>query len=65
MELKNYFTAGIFLISFLSLLLVSFNAMLSARIAPVKEGITELKSDITDLKSDIKELRMLIINSYG
>ena len=62
-ELKNYFTAGIFLISFLSLLLVSFNAMLQARITPVKQDITEVKQDITDLKSDIKELRTLIITS--
>ena len=60
MNKKELFTAGIFLISFLSLLLISFNAMLSARITPVKENISRLDSRIdrleTDLKSEIRAM---------
>ncbi len=42
MDRKDLFTAGIFLIGFLSLLLVSFNAML----APIKKDIQRVESSL-------------------
>ena len=51
MNRKELFTAGIFFISFLSLLLVSFNAMLS----PIKKDIGRIE---TDLKTEIKAVRI-------
>ena len=57
MDKKDLFTAGIFLISFLSLLLVSFGAMLN----PIKKDIIRLETNITrvetDLKADTREIR--------
>ena len=69
MNKKELFTAGIFLISFLSLLLISFNAMLSARITPVKENINRLDARMdrleTEIKAEIRELRTLIISGQA
>ena len=43
-------TGGIFLIGFLSLLLVSFNAMLS----PIRQNISRLDTDIKATKQELK-----------
>ncbi len=56
MDRTDLFTAGIFLIGFLSLLLVSFNAMLASRITPIKEDIHRIDSRIDRLDSRIDRL---------
>ncbi len=70
MNKKEIFTAGIFFIGFLSLLLVAFNALLT----PIREDIvqlngrmdrleTEIKTVRTELTAEIRELRQLIITA--
>ncbi len=60
MDKKDLFTAGIFLIGFLSLLLVSFNTMLAARITPIKEDIYQIgvRIDRIETRIDQVETRM-------
>ena len=50
MDKKDLFTAGIFFISFLSLLLVSFSALLS----PIKKDIGGLDTDIKETRTELK-----------
>ena len=53
MNRKELFTAGIFFISFLSLLLVSFNALLS----PLRKDISRVETEIKAL--DVKLDRLI------
>ena len=50
-------TAGIFLIAFLSLLLVSFQAMLG----PIKNNQSRLEAEMKSLKTEIKEIKEIVI----
>ena len=50
------FTAGIFFIGFLALLLTGFNTLLNSKIDPVKEDITELKADISRIETKLDQL---------
>ena len=77
MDKRELFTAGIFLIGFLSLLLVSFSAMLS----PIRENMDRVETGLNacmdrveagvnarmdkleaELKADLRELRVWLIN---
>ncbi len=61
MDRRDLFTAGIFLIGFLSLLLVSFNAMLDARITPIKEDIHRVETRMDHLDSKLDKLIFLTV----
>ena len=52
MDLTVLFSAGIFLIGFLSLLLVGFNTLLNDKIEPLKENQARLESMIKQLLKD-------------
>ena len=53
-------TGGIFFIGFLSLLLVSFNAMLDARITPIKQDISRLDTDIKAMDAKLDQLILVV-----
>ena len=60
MELFNvfsaFFTAGIFLISFLALLLAGFNALLNSKIGPLKENQARFDAELKEIKSKLDQI---------
>ena len=56
MDLAVLFSAGIFLLSFLSLLLGGFTIMLKVVVAPIKKQLTEHAKDIDRLSAGQKRL---------
>ncbi len=67
MELTLLFTAGIFLIGFLALLLTGMNTILNAKIEPLKDNqarfdqrLTKLEAGQTKLSADIAEIKQLL-----
>ena len=51
--IKVLFTGGIFIIGFLSFLLVGFNMLLNSKLDPVKENQARLETDIKEIKGKI------------
>ncbi len=49
-------TAGIFLLALLSFLLMGFNALLSAKIAPIKADLKRLEERVDGLENILKQV---------
>ena len=60
MDFSTLFSFGIFLIAFLSLLLVGFQQMLN----PLKENQARLESEIKEMKADIELERQEIKSKF-
>ena len=55
-ELPLLLTAGIFLLAFLAFLLSGVNALLNAKIEPLKDNQVRLEVEIKEIKSEQKEI---------
>ena len=53
------FTAGVFFIGFLALLLAGFNAMLS----PLKDNQRRMEAELDNMKKDIYEIKIALVSS--
>ena len=56
MDLSLLFTAGIFFISFLALLLGGFNFLLNAKIEPLKKNQDRFETELKEIKSKLNQL---------
>ena len=50
------FTAGIFFIGFLALLLTGFNSLLNAKIEPLKENQARFDGELKEIKGKLDQL---------
>ena len=55
-ELSPLFTAGIFLLAFLALLLSGFNSMLNAQIEPVKDNQARFEKRLDRIESKLDQV---------
>ncbi len=56
-ELPLLLTAGIFLLAFLAFLLSGVNALLNAKIEPLKDNQVRMETEIKGIQSEIKEIQ--------
>ena len=56
MDIGTLFTAGIFLVSFLALLLGGFNSLLNAKIEPLKKNQDRFEAELKEIKAKLNQL---------